>query len=158
MLLILATRFQSLMLKTSKLWKSENVFLQRWFIKKYIYIRKFELENQLFTNLIFNYFALHAIFSHKKAIKIIINISFLLQNPPFRLFIFGTRKLWNYSVQVFLVGFSSFLPSTDEEIRLTSLGKILKSKNFLTYCVSSKVKTSNSERSVCHLTLIIFTC
>ena len=37
--------------------------------------------------------------------------SFLLQKPPSRFFIFATRKLWNYLVQVFLVGFSSFLLS-----------------------------------------------
>ena len=36
---------------------------------------------------------------------------FSLQKPPSRFFIFATRKLWNYLVQVFLVGFSSFLLS-----------------------------------------------
>ena len=39
--------------------------------------------------------------------------SFSLQEPPSRFFIFATRKLWNYLVQVFLVGFPSFLLSTD---------------------------------------------
>ena len=39
--------------------------------------------------------------------------SFLLQNPQSRFFIFATHKLWNYSVQVFLVQFLSFLLPTD---------------------------------------------
>ena len=43
--------------------------------------------------------------------KTIYRHSFSLQNPPSRFFIFATRKLWNYLVQVFLVGFSSFLLS-----------------------------------------------
>ena len=38
---------------------------------------------------------------------------FSLQNPLSRFFIFATHKLWNYSVQNFLVGFPSFLLSTD---------------------------------------------
>ena len=37
--------------------------------------------------------------------------SFSLQNPPSRFFIFATRKLWNYLVQVLLVAFSSSVVS-----------------------------------------------
>ena len=43
--------------------------------------------------------------------KTIYRHSFSLQKPPSRFFIFATHKLWNYLVQVFLVGFSSFLLS-----------------------------------------------
>ena len=43
--------------------------------------------------------------------KSFIEIVFPLQKPPSRFFIFATRKLWNYLVQVFLVEFSSFLLS-----------------------------------------------
>ena len=43
--------------------------------------------------------------------KTIYRHRFLLEKHPSRFFIFATRKLWNYLVQVFLVGFSSFLLS-----------------------------------------------
>ena len=74
------------------------------------------------TYRIFIYFALHAMFSYKQNINN--NWSFSLNNPPSRFFIFAIRKLWNYSVQVFLVGFSSFLLSIDLR-PVTSLKKRL---------------------------------
>ena len=43
--------------------------------------------------------------------KPFIEIVFPLQNPPSTFCIFATRKLWNFLVQVFLVGFSPFLLS-----------------------------------------------
>ena len=43
--------------------------------------------------------------------KTIYRHSFSLQKPQSRFFIFANRKLWKYLVQVFLVGFSSFLVS-----------------------------------------------
>ena len=41
-----------------------------------------------------------------------------LQKPLPKFFIFATRKLWNYLVQVFLVGFSSFLLSDYTRYRM----------------------------------------
>ena len=43
--------------------------------------------------------------------KPFMDIVFHFKNSRLRFFIFATRKLWNYLVQVFLVGFSSFLLS-----------------------------------------------
>ena len=43
--------------------------------------------------------------------------SFSLQSPPSSFFIFATRKLWNYLVQVF--GFSSFLLSDYTSLHFT---------------------------------------
>ena len=70
---------------------------------------------------IFNYFVVHGMISFKQTINITNVLHFKPPPPPpptpplplCRAFIFTTWKLWNYSVQIFLVGFPSFLSSTD---------------------------------------------
>ena len=45
--------------------------------------------------------------------------SFSFEKPPSRFFIFATRKLWNYLLQVFRVGFSSFLLSNYTSLHIS---------------------------------------
>ena len=75
-------------------WNAKNLLL--WALHC-IHVIKFQLEN-LSTHHIFNYFAFHSMLPINKR-----------QNQVK----FATRKLWNYLLQVFLVRFSSFLPSND---------------------------------------------
>ena len=55
--------------------------------------------------------------------KSIYRDSLSLQKSPPRFFIFATCKLWNYLVQIFLVGFSSFLISDYTSLTYLSLLK-----------------------------------
>ena len=61
--------------------------------------------------------------------KAFIEIVFPLQKPPSRFFIFTTRKLWNYLVQVFLVGFSPFFLSDYTSLETPALESLFNKVN-----------------------------
>ena len=72
--------------------------------------------------------------------KPFMDIVFHFKNSRLRFFIFATRKLWNYLVQVFLVGFSSFLLSDYSSLLKLRFSKVL----FRTRLISAEAATGSA--------------
>ena len=78
-----------------------------------IYVIKSQLETLFSTYPILNYFAFHSMFptvSWKQNINL---TEVFYANPRVWIFHFYHTLAWKYSLQVFLVGFSNFLPFND---------------------------------------------